>query len=478
MTYQPPFEPRWYQGEAQKRLDGKPAFALFMGMRTGKTKVILDEWGRALDAGENHDLLVTAPAGAYRTWEGEVQKHLPPELAERTLVATWESRKDDDQLRDVIRSTDPARPRAVLINTEAFSFGDRALTAGMEFMASRPVSMSVDESTTIKNPDSKRTKKVITLGRAAIQRRILSGLPTPRSPLDTYSQFDFLDPKILNCSAEFPEFLARYAIRRRVNFGGRWVKLVVGYRNLEHLRDLIQPYSYRISGKDAGISPKEYVPRYVELTDEQRRLYTDLKRKATAQLSTGEHVTALEVVTRMLRLHQLCCGHLVDEDGTIHEVPSNKLDELVTLIDEYEGKVIVWCSYNHDVQMIYDRLLKEFGPGTVARFWGGNALTREEDSRRFKSDAVCRVMIATPGSGGRGRTWSEAGLMIYFSNTDNLEHRDQSEERASSAEGSDPVTVVDLMCRGTVEEKIVQALRDKIDLAALITGDDYREWLI
>ncbi len=125
-----------------------------------------------------------------------------------------------------------------------------------------------------------------------------------------------------------------------------------------------------------------------------------------------------------------------------------------------------------------DALLKEYGPNSVARFWGGNVATREDEERLFLSSPNCRFMVATPSAGGRGRTWSNADLVIYYSSTNNLEHRDQSEQRAQGYHKERAVDYIDLIVPRTIEGKILNALRNKIDMASAINGDNYKEWLI
>jgi len=123
-------------------------------------------------------------------------------------------------------------------------------------------------------------------------------------------------------------------------------------------------------------------------------------------------------------------------------------------------------------------VLRGHGRDAVALFYGGNRKEREEEERRFKTDPACRFMVATPAAGGKGRTWDVADLVVYYSSTNDLEHRAQSEERPRNVGKVKPIHYVDLVVPGTVDEKIIQALRAKIDLAAVVTGDAWREWLI
>jgi SNF2 family DNA or RNA helicase len=114
----------------------------------------------------------------------------------------------------------------------------------------------------------------------------------------------------------------------------------------------------------------------------------------------------------------------------------------------------------------------------VARFWGGNRKTREEEERKFQNDPAVRFMVATQSAGGRGRMWAVANTVIYYSNSDNLDHRSQSEERPKAMNKRIPIAYIDLVTPGTVDEKFITSLRRKINMATAITGDNYQEWLI
>lgn len=207
-------------------------------------------------------------------------------------------------------------------------------------------------------------------------------------------------------------------------------------------------------------------------------MYRELKEFATSAIDQGGHVTATIVVAQIIRLHQLLCGFVVDEEGNIHDVPESRTKELVRILTDHSGKAIIWTAYDHCIHRLTEALTKEFGEGSVARFWGGNRSTRAQEERRWKTDPECRWMIATPGAGGMGNTWTQANLVIYHSSTNNLEHRQQSEDRAHRDGQTQAVTYIDMISRGTVDEKIVRGLRKKIDIATLITGENYREWLI
>jgi hypothetical protein len=332
---------------------------------------------------------------------------------------------------------------------------------------------------------------VTALGRGADVRRIESGLVAPHSPLDLFHQFNFLDPRILKQTSWWG-FRARYAVIEKVCVLPRAVRLemekagrrpptvnmVVCYRHEDELRDMIAPHSYRKELRDCqDAPPPRYEYREVELTDEQRRVYRELVKNACAEIDSGAHLSATMAMTRITRLHQLICGHVVDEEGKTHEVPERRTAALLDVLEDYGGKAVVWCAYDPSVRRVIARLKKEYGEGSTAGFWGGNLATREEEERRFKGDPACRFMVATAAAGSRGREWSCADLTVYHSNTPNLEHRDQSEARVEAMGKVDPRLCIDLRAPGTVDDRIIKNLRDKIDMAATLQGDGYRDWL-
>jgi len=443
-------------------------------MRLGKSKIAIDDFGILEHQGKAQDFLLVAPAGAYLTWQGELEKHLSDDLRGRLRVATWTSGKK----LDAGFLLDHSRPRALLVNVEALSTATGAREACLLFCRGRRVVAAVDESTAIKGHGTKRTKFVVRhLAPACAYRRILSGLPDPRSPLDYFSQFYFLDPRILGHD-KYESFFEEFAVyEKRLFAGRRWpTKVVTGYKNEDLLRERIAPWSSRVAFRPD--IPPSWTLRHVALTPEQRRAYAEMRQYATTKLEGGGHVTATIVLTQMMRLHQILCGHVTDDDGQVRELPELKTAQLLELLEDYSGKAVVWVTYDADVRKVASRLAEEYGGGSTARFWGGNASTREAEEARFKGDPACRFMVATASAGGRGRTWDAADLVVYYSSSYDLEHREQSEQRVQAVGKARQVDYVDLVAPGTVEEKILHALRAKIDLSTAVSGGDWRQWVV
>jgi len=337
----------------------------------------------------------------------------------------------------------------------------------------------VHNSTTIKSHIAARTRFCLTAAPHARRRRILSGLPTPQSPLDIFTQFAFLDPNILGYGT-FKPFQYRYAIMKQLPIGpgGRMVQTVAGYQRLDELRAKVKPYAYRVRLDECyDLPPKMYSRRDIELTEEQVRAYAELKAFAVAVLEKTERVTATIVLTQLLRLHQILAGQTKSDDGNVVRLPENRTAETLSVLEEHTGKAIIWVAYHEDVLKLTEVLTQRYGRGAVARFWGGNADTREAEEKEFLTEPKCRFMIATAASGGRGRTWSVASLMIFYQNTFSLEHRLQSEERAQAVGKINSVGIVDLVARDTVEDKILDALRNKRHLSNEMTGDAWKKWV-
>lgn len=468
-----------HQTKAVSLMRDKDAFALLMEMGTGKSLAILAEFEQQ---SKFDNLLVLAKAGSYRNWLDEIDIHMD----KKPSVAIWKSnnKKLRSQCQELIRRNGK---RVLLVNIEALSSIKEARNLCAKFLQSGRSIMVVDESTTIKLISTKRTKAALYLGQFAERRRILSGLATPKSPLDLFSQMKFLDPRIFNIES-WAAFRMHYAVVDHIDFGGRMLAPVIRkdrktgqpmFRNLDEMKQRIAPYSYRVLKKDClDLPPKVFESRDIELTAQQKKIYADLKKMATAEIEKGKYITATMVITQIIRLHQVLCGYAVDEAGKHHEVETNRDTELLEILDEHEGKAIIWSTYDFSIRKIGQLLTEKFGKESVAMFWGKNASTRAEDEKRWKSDPNCRFLISTQAAGSMGNNWMQADLVIYHSNSYDLEHRIQSEDRAHRSGQTKSVVYCDLIARGTVDELIIKALRNKIDLATVITGENYREWLI
>ena len=479
MIYEYKTRPYAHQKKANELAWGREAFAFLMEMGTGKTKVMIDEAGLLFCDGKIDCALFLAPKGVYMNW---VNNELPTHLSDSTnaAVAPWISgggnKKQSHQLMTLLEGRNGLR--ICVMNTEALSSGTKAINYATAFLRSGRGYMGVDESTFIKNHSSNRTKSVWKLGQLAEYRRIATGSPVTRSPIDLYAQFHFLGSGLLGPAAYHP-FRARYAILQQKDFGGRRVLVEVGYQNLDQLTENLKHHSYRVTKDEClDLPPKVYTTRNVDLTIEQIRMYDEMKRNAQIMLTEGDSVSATAVIVQILRLHQIVCGHLNTDDGEKITVPSNRVTALRDVVSEVNGKVIIWARYRFDIEQIVRCLRHDYGENSVAEFHGGNTKTRQNDADRFLNDPECRFMVSNQQSGGYGNTWVVANTVIYYSNDYDLEKRLQSEDRAHRSGQTKSVTYVDLVAKGTVDEKILDALKRKINISTMVTGDELKKWVI
>ena len=205
-----------------------------------------------------------------------------------------------------------------------------------------------------------------------------------------------------------------------------------------------------------------------------------MKRFALAKLESGELSTTQNVLTQLMRLQQICCGKLTDDAGVVHDLPSNRLTELLDICEEIQGKAIIWATWTMDIRSIAEALRDRFSVQAVATLHGETPDSDRQNIVESFQDkgSELRFIVGHPKTGGYGLTLTAASTLIYYSNSHDLELRIQSEDRAHRIGQTNKVTYIDLISPGTVDEKIVKALRDKINIADTILGESARNWLV
>ena len=470
-------EPYDHQREAFAASAERANFALLMDMGTGKTKVDIDSMGLCFEKGIIDFAIIVAPKGVIRNWVPEIAAHLP-ERIEREIVL-WRpslSKAHRKELMDLYENT--GKMKFLLMNIEAFST-KKGVDVAEFFVKKFKVFMTVDESTTIKNRQAKRTKAVCSVGRGATMRRILTGSPVTKSPMDLYSQMEFLSPDILGFKSYYA-FQGRYAVVQRRSMGSHSFNQILGFQRLEELTETLDEHSFRVRKEDClDLPEKVYMRREVELTAEQSEAYVQMKNLALARLDSGDLATTQNVLTQIMRLQQICLGSLTDDDGTVHPLKSNRQDALLDICDEIQGKAIIWATWTQDIRSIAEALRDRFGVEAVATLHGETPDSdRQQIVDTFQDrQSELRFIVGHPKTGGYGLTLTAANTVIYYSNSYDLELRLQSEDRAHRIGQENKVTYIDLISPKTIDEKIVDALRNKIKIADLVLGEDAREWL-
>ena len=476
MNYKFKTKPYAHQLTALEKSWNKENYAYFMEMGTGKTKVLIDNLAMLYDKGKVDGVLIIAPKGVVKTWyEQELPTHLPNHIENVTVL--WQSNvtKTQQEKLETLFEIETAL-HILVMNVEALST-EKGVKFASKFLNSHKAIMAIDESTTIKTPTAQRTKNIIRLGDLAKYKRIMTGSPITKNPLDLYTQCYFLDPYLLD-HASYYSFRNRYAIMKTMHVRGRSIQVVHKFQNLSELSDRVKDFSYRVLKEDClDLPPKVFIKRHITLTPEQKKIYEQMKKAAMAILN-GKVSTTMTVLTQLMRLHQITCGHFTADDGSEQKVNSNRMSELMSILEETDGKAIIWANYQKDIKGIIEEITKKYGPGSVVDYYG---LTPQEDRqdhiRKFQNNPECRFLVGTPQTGGYGITLTQANTVIYYSNGYDLEKRLQSEDRAHRIGQKKTVTYIDLICEDTVDEKIVKALRDKINIASEVMGEELKDWI-
>jgi SNF2 family DNA or RNA helicase len=452
----------------------KEVFAYFMEMGTGKSKVLIDNICMLYNAGKINGALIIAPKGVYKNWfDSEIPNHMPDYVEKK--IGLWRTDPNAKDLKPLFSTG--AELHILIMNVEAFS-SKKGVDFAKKFLSCHNTIIGIDESTTIKNPQAKRTKAIVELGTKSKYRRILTGSPVTKSPLDLFAQCYFLSPYLLGHESYYT-FKVRYAVTKQINVSGRTIQIVVGYRNLGELSEKLKPFSYRVLKDDCLDLPKKtYTKRIIELTDEQKKVYKTMKQQAIAFLN-GKMITTATVITQMMRLHQITCGHFKSDDGTIQTIKNNRIDQLMEVLEEMEGKAVIWAHYRYDIKNIVETVSKKYGENSVVTYYGDTSTDDRQKAIKKIQDpkSPVRFIVGTPQTGGYGITLTGASTMIYYSNGYDLEKRQQSEARIDRIGQEKPMTYIDIIAEGTVDDKIVQSLRKKVNIATEIMGEELKEWI-
>jgi len=477
-------EPFKHQRDTLNMSATREFFALHLEQGLGKTKVLLDNAAFLFLRGKITGLLVVAPNGVHTNWaEEEIPKHLSDSVPRK--VVEWASSKASNKgfQRD-LRELNEFKGLSILcMNIEAIRTS-RGKEAAKEFLNQRVCMMAIDESTDIKTPGASQSKAAHTLGRLARYRRNMTGTPAgDGTPFDTYSQFKFLSPGLLGTS--FTSFKNQYAEMIPAPWHGapKHLRVVKKYKNLDRLNRIISEHSIRltkdelIAKGELDIPEKLYNKHFIELTPAQKRMYSELHEEYITQFEGSEgYVTAPMTLVRYLRLQQIVQGYVpVDDEEPLTCIPgpNPRLDAVGVFLEHNPGKVIIWSRFRMDAELIMEKYAKEY----VLLRYDGSRDQKEEAKHRFQNDTTVRGILCNAASAGRGLTLNRARHVLIYSNYFGLEDRLQLEDRAHRIGLMNPVLYTDFVARGTIDVKIVNALRNKKNVSDTITGDPRKDWI-
>lgn len=481
--------PGWYQFRTnpfkhqRQALDhawGLEHNAFFMEMGTGKTKVAIDLNSARIMSGTFDVWVVFCPIAIRDNWVDEVRTHCPLTNIPVHVVGDFTKAKE----RALLKAGGSNQPFIALVGIESLSQkirGGKVYETLVEMIGDKNFGVTVDESHLIKGHDSNRSRNVQDLAQYAKTVDLMTGTPIAQGIMDLYQPFQVMNPEIIGMG-DFYSFRNRYA-----EMGGYENREVVGYKNVEELMSLIQPYVFqRTKEETLDLPDKLYSRRAVQMSKEQARVYRELDKETESMIKDlargGQSVEVIvdQVLTKYNALQQITGGFVNydDESGEekvrrsawlVEPEHNPKVKELMAVAAENPGKpVIIWAKFRNEITIIVEALERKYGRGSVSEYHGGlNKDERKASLAAFKSGQT-QFFVANQQTGGTGLTVNESNLVVYFSNSLKLVERLQSEDRNHRIGQKNDVVYVDLVCTGTKDVTVLQAIREKRDVAEYV----------
>lgn len=477
-------EPFDHQRRIFPQARDRSAYGLWWQQGTGKTKEAVDECGWQFLTGQINAVLVLSPNDIRFVWEKEFPKHTSPDVPLHVKVVStgecerkWFKEAWPEFLNDGYSLTVLSMSYDTFVTKKGFDLA-------AQYVKARKVAMVLDEATRIKSPTAKRTRAVLKLAPKVVTRRALTGTLIENGPFDAYSPVKFLQDDFWKHKGvgSFTAFKRRFA-KWKDGFdprSGRKFPVLVEYQNLDQLKQYLAEIGSRETKESAGLNlpPKVYASVPFEMSTYQKSVYREMEKEFLTFLQSGEMITAPLALTRLLRLQQITCGYIGGGDGGVclplDPLGANpRLNTLMGLIEDCAGQAIIWARFHRDLDLITQAI----GEKRTLRYDG----TVDKNVRRGLEDAFQRgdaqFLCANPATAGEGLTLTAAHTVYFYNNSFRLSHRTQAEDRTHRIGQEHSVLYSDIYARGTVDEKIVEALLGKQEIADFLMGDRLRAWI-
>jgi SNF2 family DNA or RNA helicase len=485
-NYPHTIEPFQHQREYLENHVFNKTYGLLWEQGTSKTKPIIDNFCLLYMEGKIDTVIVIAPPGVERNWNSdEIPKHINPDVALDTLVQIFKTAKkaNKDHIR-AMRSLFNHNGLSVLLISYNGSMTVEGKALIRELLKKRKVFYVLDEAHNIKTPAAKRTKFIVSTGKYAEYRRILTGTPVSIGPFDLYSQIKFLDDffwknKGIDGAVAFRQFFGRWYTdeeHKRLHGYSRGYDQLLEYQNLDKLTLWLKEISGRVLKDEVmDLPPKLYSKRYFEMSREQRAAYSQMKEEM--MLEIGDTLITAELpMVMQLRLQQIACNYIpVGENEPVHMFSDKnpRLSVMEGIRDETFHPGIIWARFTHDIDQIMDLLGK-----TAVRYDGKVDDDQAERNKLAFQNGDVQWFVGNAQKGGSGLTLTQAKTMVYYSNSFRLIDRLQSEDRAHRGGMDDrPVHYIDIMADAPIDEHIVSRLRDKREVSSEILEDEIKGWI-
>ncbi len=480
MSYEYVLPPFKHQATGVQLLRGRTFYGFFDEPGCGKSKIIVDGCNLLYNDGAICAVVVVCPNTVKSTWAnpewGQIAKNTPPGFPFHAFQL--ESGKKLPKISHLKKGESLVW---LVVNYEAL----RTLRVEQflkNFLLNfAPSVLVLDESTKIKSNKALQTKAAYRLKDAASRRYILSGTPMAKNPLDLYSQMNFLDRSILR-TPSYVAFRNRYAKMGGYMVGGKPVQ-IVGWQNLDELREIISHHSRVIYKQDAlpELPVKTYNRLEIPLSPEQVLAYKQMKENAVATMQGHIGLASARIaLTKILRLTQITSGHLplmssTTGDSRVHCFNTNPKHEALIEMLEDTQHMVVFAMFIPEITSLSERLTKAgISHGLI---YGETKLSERTLIQERYQRGEIRVVVCQVVTGGIGITLVRGSTAVYLTNAYSHEARIQSEDRLhrpGQAGLDDKVQYFDFCstCEGdeTVDHSVLAALSKKQNLSDAIIG--------
>jgi len=472
-TFQYKTPPRDHQKRALEKINSKKelpnVFGLFMDIGTGKSWTGITVMGQLWCSNEIDAVLLVAKNGVNAQW---VREEIPKHMSDSVNWKAWiwdKTKKGERDFQDLLKF-DGLKIFSINIDALITVAGTQYIKKFLENARGRSM-MIVDESQDIKNISAMRTKAAIKFGGFCKYRMIMTGTPIAKNLVDTFSQFKFLDDRIFG-HKYMTTFRSKYCVLKDNGFGLE----IVGHKNIDNFHQNVDPHIFRINADEVlDLPPKVYIKQIFTLNEEQKRLIKELRQTFTSWTNDGKQITAINAASVLTRMQQISCGFIVDENGLIHSISNPRMEALKNVLEQREGKAIIWCRFNEDVR----KVAKELGSSAVDYYGGTDAKNRQTNIQKFLSaDSGINYLVASPEAAGTGLNLQGfCRTNVYYSNSFNSLARWQSEGRTWRDGTTGSVVYIDLIAKGSPDSMILKNLQDKKSISDLAL-DEYRKLIM
>ena len=460
--YRPKLKLRDYQDKAVNLSADRKSYAYFLEMGLGKTAICITNIGMLTLANKLTGALILSPRGVHRQWiEEQLPEHFDERIKYKSILWTGtvpNIKRGNEQLSILSMNIDAIRTK-------------NGFKVASDFLKEHDGKsmMVIDESHNIKTGTAQRTKAAWALGQIATYRRIMTGTPISKNVSDLWSQFKFLDDRILG-HKYFTSFRNHFCI-----MGGFEGRQIVGQKNIEELYRGIAPHSFRMTKAEAlDLPEKIYIKRRYEMSEICAHHYNGLKKNFLTMLNNGDIVDVPNAVSCLVRLQQVLSGYLPTEDESFEVFSNDRLDQLLEILNQTDGQAVIWARFTNDIQRIMERLNNEFGSNQAVCYHGGNVSTRHTSVELFLASKA-KFFVSNPAAGSTGLNLQKSGCqtVIFYNNDFNFITRAQAEDRTHRIGMRGAVTYFDLVADKSVDRHVLNNLRSKKSVSSL-TLDEIR----